>query len=61
MLNAVRSNFVGDTGILRQNFGNALSISFLRLSELVKSLAVPVPPVADEEEPLFDDDDAACF
>lgn len=57
MLNAVRNNLVGDTGILRQNFGRALSMSFLRLSELVSSMA---PPVADEEDPLLDDDDA-CF
>lgn len=29
MLKAVRNNFVGETGICLQNFGIALSISFL--------------------------------
>jgi hypothetical protein len=29
MLNAVRSNFAGDTGMFLQNFGNAFSMSFL--------------------------------
>lgn len=63
MLNAVRNNFVGETGMLRQNFGSALSMSFLRPSELATSvvLLAPVdPPVVDEEDPVLDDDDA-CF
>lgn len=32
MLNAVRSNLFGDTGIFLQNFGNALSISSFMIS-----------------------------
>lgn len=60
MLNAVRNNFVGETGMLRQNFGSALSMSFLRLSALVPSMVPPGPPVADEDVPVLDDDDA-CF
>lgn len=46
MLNAVRNSFVGDTGIFRQNFGSALSMSFLRFSEF---------------HSLSDDDDVACL
>lgn len=47
ILNAVRSSFVGDTGMLRQNFGRALSMSFFRLSAL--------------QSPDDDDDDVACL
>lgn len=46
ILNAVRSSFVGDTGMLRQNFGRALSMSFFRLSAL---------------QSPDDDDDVACL
>lgn len=60
MLNAVRSNFVGETGKLRQNFGSALSMSFFRLSGLVTSMVPPGPPVAVDDDPVLDDDDA-CF
>lgn len=34
MLNAVRINFIGETGICLQNLGIALSMSFLIESEL---------------------------
>lgn len=37
MLNAVRSNLFGETGKFLQNFGSALSISFLTLSEFIIS------------------------
>lgn len=48
MLNAVRSNFVGETGKFRQNFGNAFSMSALSMT--------PAPPVVVQsaDEPVVE-------